>query len=175
MAQAKKVVSKKEDTLASLKTVAPVKKATKNAELVLTKGMEPITHKTIKEWVDKNAGGSTNNVEVVPLDNLKVDKPHPAPFGYNSPNPNGPTPTIMNMHVHGVGGSFNLGKILHEANMFEKKRSNGKQGHSQMRATVMLLNGGESRSPCRDKAEYCKDLKGKPTFGTSYIKLRSLV
>ena len=131
--------------------------ATEFKRLTLRKGviMAQAKKKTVVwEWINVNANGNLNNVEVVPLDNLQKDKPHPAPFGYNSKNPNGATPTIMNLHIHGVDGNYNLGEIL--------KQSHKVDGHSakQMRAVVGLLNGGLSRSPCRD---------------TSYIKLRSLV
>ena len=172
MAQAKKktVVSKTTDKLVSIKTIVPVKeKATLELVNTGTSSDTYFTSEKVWEWINVNANGNLNNVEVVPLDNLQKDKPHPAPFGYNSKNPNGATPTIMNLHIHGVDGNYNLGEIL--------KQSHKVDGHSakQMRAVVGLLNGGLSRSPCRDKAKYWESVKGTSTSGTSYIKLRSLV
>ena len=62
---------------------AKTKTATKSvAVATLQNTGTPLEYSDIWAFVNAEAGGNIHNVQVVPLDNVKLDSDQPVPFGY---------------------------------------------------------------------------------------------
>ena len=109
----------------------------------------PINYSDIWAFVQAEAGGNVHNVQVLPLDNVKLDSDQPVPFGYTG-KVGGVRATIQNWLLNGVNGNNSLFAILNAAKPL---------GHSTKSPICLLamLNGGYTPS--------------SPVYGTGYVQL----
>ena len=109
----------------------------------------PLEYSDIWAFVNLEAGGNIHNVQVVPLDNVKLDSDQPVPFGYTGKT-GGVRATIQDWLLKGVDGSHSLFSILNAAKPL---------GHSTKSPICLLamLNGGYTPS--------------SKVYGTGYVKL----
>jgi len=109
----------------------------------------PLNYSDIWAFVNAEAGGNIHNVQVVPLDNVKLDSDQPVPFGYTGKT-GGVRATIQDWLLKGVDGSHSLFSILNAAKPL---------GHSTKSPICLLamLNGGYTPS--------------SKVYGTGYVKL----
>ena len=110
-----------------------------------------ITWATINQFIAMYAGGQTQNVRVEALPNVALDTDRPVPFFRDKTyTDKGVRYHDLMDHLHGVNGDNRLSTIL---------RAGAKRGTSAKNniMTLMLLNGGQSRSSA--------------TWGTSFIRL----
>ena len=110
-----------------------------------------ITWETIRQFIAMYAGGQTQNVRVEALPNVALDTDRPVPFFRDKTyTDKGTRYHALMDHLHGVDGDNRLSTIL---------RAGGKRGTSANKnpMTLMLLNGGQSRSSA--------------SWGTSFIRL----
>ena len=109
----------------------------------------PLNYSAIWAFVNAEAGGNIHNVQVVPLDNVKLDSDQPVPFGYTGKT-GGVRATIQDWLLKGVDGSHSLFSILNAAKPL---------GHSTKSPICLLamLNGGYTPS--------------SKVYGTGYVKL----
>jgi hypothetical protein len=110
---------------------------------------KPITYACIWAFINTHAKGQPQNVQVVPLNNVKLNTAQPVPFGYNGKS-GGVRQTIQNALLYGVKGNNSMHAILTSAKPL---------GHSYKSPICLLamLNGGYSPSSA--------------TWGTGYVKL----
>ena len=131
------------------KTVtATAQKATTKTATLQNTGT-PITYACIWAFINAHANGQPQNVQVVPLNNVKLNTAQPIPFGYNG-KVGGVRQTIQNWLLYGVKGNNSMHTILTSAKPL---------GHSYKSPICLLamLNGGYSPSSA--------------TWGTGYVKL----
>ena len=129
---------------------AKTKTATKSvAVATLQNTGTPLEYSEIWAFVNAEAGGNINNVQVVPLDNVKLDSDQPVPFGYTGKT-GGVRATIQDWLLKGVDGNHSLFSILNAAKPL---------GHSTKSPICLLamLNGGYTPS--------------SKVWGTGYVKL----
>ena len=110
-----------------------------------------ITWETIRQFIAMYAGGQTQNVRVEALPNVALDTDRPVPFFRDKTyTDKGTRYHDLMDHLHGVDGDNRLSTILW---------AGGKRGTSANKnpMTLMLLNGGQSRSSA--------------SWGTSFIRL----
>jgi len=110
-----------------------------------------ITNATIRQFILKYAGGQTHNVLVEPLPNVALTTDRPVPFFRDKTyTDKGVRFNDLIDHLHGVNGDNRLSAILAAC----AKRGTSAKNNPM---TLMLLNGGQSRSSA--------------TWGTSFIRL----
>jgi hypothetical protein len=129
---------------------AKTKTATKSvAVATLQNTGSPLEYSDIWAFVNAEAGGNIHNVQVVPLDNVKLDSDQPVPFGYTGKT-GGVRATIQDWLLKGVDGNHSLFAILNSAKPL---------GHSTKSPICLLamLNGGYTPS--------------SSVYGTGYVKL----
>ena len=129
---------------------AKTKTATKSvAVATLQNTGSPLNYSDIWAFVNAEAGGNIHNVQVVPLDNVKLDSDQPVQFGYPGKT-GGVRATIQDWLLKGVDGSHSLFSILNAAKPL---------GHSTKSPICLLamLNGGYTPS--------------SKVYGTGYVKL----
>ena len=129
---------------------AKTKTATKSvAVATLQNTGTPLEYSDIWAFVNAEAGGNIHNVQVVPLDNVKLDSDQPVPFGYTGKT-GGVRATIQDWLLKGVDGNNSLISILNAAKPL---------GHSTKSPICLLamLNGGYTPS--------------SKVWGTGYVKL----
>ena len=109
----------------------------------------PLEYSDIWAFVNAEAGGNIHNVQVVQLDNVKLDSDQPVPFGYTGKT-GGVRATIQDWLLKGVDGNHSLFSILNAAKPL---------GHSTKSPICLLamLNGGYTPS--------------SKVWGTGYVKL----
>ena len=110
-----------------------------------------ITWATINQFIRTYAGGQPQNVRVEPLPQAHLTTDRPVPFFRDKTyTDKGVRYHDLMDHLHGVNGDNRLSTIL---------RAGAKRGTSAKNniMTLMLLNGGQSRSSA--------------TWGTSFIRL----
>ena len=110
-----------------------------------------ITWATINQFIRTYAGGQPQNVRVEPLPQAHLTTDRPVPFFRDKTyTDKGTRYRDLMDHLHGVNGDNRLSTIL---------RAGAKRGTSAKNniMTLMLLNGGQSRSSA--------------TWGTSFIRL----
>ena len=130
-----------------VKAKAANPKATKVATLQNT-GTE-LSYADIWAFVQAEAGGNVHNVQVVALENVKLDSDQPVPFGYTG-KVGGTRAIIQDWLLKGYEGNRSLFAILNAAKPL---------GHSTKSPNCLLamLNGGYSPS--------------SSVYGTGYVKL----
>jgi hypothetical protein len=131
--------TKKATTTTAVVTTAPTLQHTGNE----------LSYDDVWAFINGQAGGNLHNVQVVPLDNVKLNDASPVPFGYNGKS-GGVRQTIQNWLLMGVKGNNSLAAILAAAKPL---------GHSSKKPICLLalLNGGYSPSSA--------------VWGTGYVKL----
>ena len=109
----------------------------------------PLNYSDIWAFVQAEAGGNIHNVQVVPLDNVKLESDQPVPFGYTG-KVGGVRATIQDWLLKGYEGNHSLFAILNAAKPL---------GHSTKSPICLLamLNGGYTPS--------------SKVYGTGYVKL----
>ena len=123
--------------------------STTQKSAVLQNTGSPVSYADIWAFVNTEAGGNVHNVQVLPLDNVKLDSDQPVPFGYTG-KVGGVRATIQNWLLNGVNGNNSLFAILNAAKPL---------GHSTKSPICLLamLNGGYTPS--------------SPVYGTGYVQL----
>ena len=131
--------TKKATTTTAVVTTAPTLQHTGNE----------LSYDDVWAFINGQAGGNLHNVQVVPLDNVKLNDAQPVPFGYNG-KAGGVRATIQGWLLNGVKGNNSLAAILNAAKPL---------GHSAKSPICLLalLNGGYSPSSA--------------VWGTGYVKL----
>ena len=124
--------------------------ATKSVEVATLQNTgTPLNYSDIWAFVQAEAGGNIHNVQVLPLDNVKLDSDQPVPFGYTG-KVGGVRATIQDWLLKGYEGNHSLFAILNAAKPL---------GHSTKSPICLLamLNGGYTPS--------------SSVYGTGYVKL----
>lgn len=108
-----------------------------------------LSYADIWAFVQAEAGGSIHNVQVVALENVKLESDQPVPFGYTG-KVGGTRAIIQDWLLKGYEGNHSLFAILNAAKPL---------GHSTKSPNCLLamLNGGYSPS--------------SSVYGTGYVKL----
>jgi hypothetical protein len=108
-----------------------------------------LSYADIWAFVQAEAGGNVHNVQVVALENVKLDSDQPVPFGYTG-KVGGTRAIIQDWLLKGYEGNRSLFAILNAAKPL---------GHSTKSPNCLLamLNGGYSPS--------------SSVYGTGYVKL----
>jgi len=134
--------------MTQVKATAP--KAQKTTKVVsLQNEGTALTYAAIWEFINTHAAGSLHNVQVVALENVKLDTAQPVPFGYTG-KAGGVRATIQDWLLQGYNGNNSLSAILNAAKPL---------GHSMKSPICLLamLNGGYTPSSA--------------VYGTGYVKL----
>tara|TARA_R110000796_G_scaffold94095_2_gene198823 strand:+ start:322 stop:828 length:507 start_codon:yes stop_codon:yes gene_type:complete len=123
--------------------------STAQKSAVLQNTGSPVSYADIWAFVQAEAGGNVHNVQVLPLDNVKLDSDQPVPFGYTG-KVGGVRATIQDWLLNGYKGDNSLFAILNAAKPL---------GHSTKSPICLLamLNGGYTPS--------------SSVYGTGYVKL----
>ena len=123
--------------------------STAQKSAVLQNTGSPVSYADIWAFVQAEAGGNVHNVQVLPLDNVKLDSDQPVPFGYTG-KVGGVRATIQDWLLNGYKGDNSLFAILNAAKPL---------GHSTKSPICLLamLNGGYTPS--------------SSVYSTGYVKL----
>ena len=129
-----------------------------------------LTYQDIRNFIQQHCNGSLMLCKVVPLPNCNLTgKGNPTPFGFTGGRGKvlsqlgGVRSALINWHVFGFKGSFNLSTILNNGVSTTINNKKVKVGHSKTSpiVTLALLNGGFTPT-------------NNPSWGTSFIKLQAV-